>query len=129
MDDDDVEYSLDYFDPYLVVNEIICLPPRATDRFVRALVTLVEYIDHERTNVKLTKYDLTLWVTGRESKEELLKKIHAAFVSAYYGFALPDVAGEEISLKIDTRSHDERVANANNASAVINNKEYKKAYS
>lgn len=130
MESDDIEYSMDYFDPYLVVNEIVILPPRVVDRPVRAVVTLVEYIEHELTNVKLTKYELKLWVTGKESKQELLSKIHAAFVSAYADFSLPDLRGEEISLKIDTRSSYERVRNTMSAvGKEINNKTYTKASS
>lgn len=127
MESDDIAYSMDYFDPYLVVNEIVILPPRVIDRAVIAWVTLVEYIDHELTNVKLTKYELKLWVNGTESKQELLNKIHAAFVSAYADLSLPDVRGEEISLKLDTRYHSN--LNTSAASREINNKTYTKASS
>lgn len=132
MESDDIAYSMEYFDPYLVVNEIVILPPRVVDRPVRAVVTLVEYIEHELTNVKLTKYELKLWVTGKESKQELLSKIHDAFMSAYADLSLPDVQGEEISLRIDTRSDEERVRNAMSAAStktIINNITYTKASS
>lgn len=137
MESDDIAYSMDYFDPYLSVGDIIILPPRVheylhaqTDRAALAEVTLVEYIDHELTNVKLTKYELRLWVNGKESKQELLDKIHAAFVSSYADFSLPDLRGEEISLKIDTRSSYERARNTMSAvGKEINNKTYTKASS
>lgn len=129
MESDDIAYSMEYFDPYLVVNEIAVLPPRVIDRAVIAWVTLVEYIDHELTNVKLTKYELKLWVSVKESREELLNKIHAAFISAYADLSLPDVRGEEISLKLDTRYHNNLNTSAVSTKTVINNITYTKASS